>query len=290
MATYGADYLRRLVAAADDFGTSFEAWMATQVEFDHVDTRGLWPTVAAKDDVDSVEVLRRELDLAEAAGLASRAVAVTGAYTVVDGLGPVDPIANWPMMANPRAMFSPRDLRIAVATVKGRLAALVADAEAAEDAELPAFSPAQLHPVVWEAAAPYWLDNKRRVAVREASEALTRHWRTTLGRLDVDGTEFWQQTLSSGEPAARRPKLVWPGPPYDKTTGSMRHGIAQVATSLTSLAAGLNLTVRNVTTHTGDELTEQDAMERLSAYSLLARLLDRCEVLTIDTDDEAEQD
>jgi hypothetical protein len=45
-----------------------------------------------------------------------------------------------------------------------------------------------------------------------------------------------------------------------------------------SLATGLNLTVRNVTTHTRDELTEQQAMERLAAYSYLARLLDQCTI------------
>ncbi|WP_211281144.1 TIGR02391 family protein [Rhodococcus opacus] len=50
------------------------------------------------------------------------------------------------------------------------------------------------------------------------------------------------------------------------------------AKSLNQLATGLNLTVRNVTTHTRDELSEQEGTERLAAYSYLARLLDRCEV------------
>lgn len=39
-----------------------------------------------------------------------------------------------------------------------------------------------------------------------------------------------------------------------------------------------NLTVGNVATHTRDELTEQEATERLSAYGYFARLLDQCEV------------
>ncbi|WP_354645177.1 TIGR02391 family protein [Kitasatospora camelliae] len=53
-----------------------------------------------------------------------------------------------------------------------------------------------------------------------------------------------------------------------------------MSSALKDLAAGLNLTVRNVTTHTRDELTEQEAMERLAAYSYLARLLDQCELRT----------
>ena len=47
------------------------------------------------------------------------------------------------------------------------------------------------------------------------------------------------------------------------------------AEAASELATGLNLTVRNVTTHTRTELSEQEAMERLAAYSYLARLLDR---------------
>jgi hypothetical protein len=48
---------------------------------------------------------------------------------------------------------------------------------------------------------------------------------------------------------------------------------------LGSLAKGLNLAVRNVTTHTRTELTEQEALEQLGSYSHLARLLDLCETM-----------
>ncbi|MFC8838653.1 TIGR02391 family protein [Streptomyces griseoincarnatus] len=58
----------------------------------------------------------------------------------------------------------------------------------------------------------------------------------------------------------------------------MRGGLAPLAGALNNLATGLNLTVRNVATHTRDELTEQEGMERLAAYSYFARLLDQCEV------------
>ncbi|MEK8141560.1 TIGR02391 family protein [Streptomyces sp. M10(2022)] len=55
-------------------------------------------------------------------------------------------------------------------------------------------------------------------------------------------------------------------------------GLEPLAKALNNLATGLNLTVRNVATHTRDELTEQEGMERLAAYSYLARLLDQCEI------------
>ena len=58
-----------------------------------------------------------------------------------------------------------------------------------------------------------------------------------------------------------------------------------VEEALNALATGLNLTVRNVTTHTRTELSEQEAMERLAAYSYLARLLDQCETASADAEE-----
>jgi hypothetical protein len=62
----------------------------------------------------------------------------------------------------------------------------------------------------------------------------------------------------------------------------MRGGLEPLAKALNGLATGLNLAVRNVTTHTREELTEQEGMERLAAYSYLARMLDQCEVRRVD--------
>lgn len=278
MAKYGVDYLRRLLESVVDFERAFDRWMETQVESDHLSSRGLFPTVWTKDGEDDATVRALELALAEAAGLAATAVEVTGAFIGVQGVGPIDPLSNWGMMRNPKALVSPQDVRTTAATVKGRLAALLADAEAAHTADLPAFSPALMHPVVWSAAAAHWTSHQYRVAVREAAEGLTVHWKQRLARNDVDDTPFWQQTLSHGDPQPGKPKLRWPGDAEDKTTKSMRGGLEPLAKSLNSLATGLNLTVRNVTTHTRDEMSEQEAMERLAAYSFLARLLDRCEI------------
>jgi len=240
--TYGVDYLTRLLANVDDFAEAFESWMRTQVESDHLSSRGLFPTVWRRDDADAGEVRVRELRVAEAAGAAARAVAVTGAYIGVVGVGPLDPIANWALMAAPKALLTPADIRLTAATT----------------------------------AADHWTSHQYRVAVREAAEALTQEWKAKLGRHDVDDTVFWQQTLSPGEPEALRPKVAWPGEVSDKTVKGMREGLMH-------LAIGLNLTVRNVTTHTREELSEQEGMERLAAYSYFARLLDECTVRVVPT-------
>lgn len=283
MTTYGPDYLNRLTDAVTAFEDAFEKWMQTQVESDHMSARGLFPTVWTKDGQDDAAVRVLELAVAKAAGLAATAVEVTGAKIGVQGIGLIDPISNWAMMRNPRAFLSPQDVRMTAATVKGRLAALMADAESEKTSDLPAFSPALMHPIIWAGAAAHWTSHQYRVAVREAAEGLTVHWKQRLGRNDVDDTPFWQQTLSPGDPEPERPKLTWPGDSEDKTTKSMRGGLEPLAKALNNLATGLNLTIRNVTTHTRDELSEQEAMERLAAYSYLARMLDQCDIQTVDT-------
>lgn len=275
--TYSTEYLSRLLDAIGGFQEAFDAWMATQEESDHLSARGLFPTAWTREGEDEAKVRQLELAVAEAAGAAARAVAVTGAYMAVQGIGPIDPIANWSMMRNPKAFLSPQDVRTTAATVKGRLQAMITEAQAEASSGVPAFSPANLHPVVWSAAAAHWTTHQYRVAVREAAEGLTIHWKQRLGRDDVDDTVFWQQTLASGQPEPGRPKLVWPGDSGSKTAKSVRGGLEPMAKALVQLATGVNLTIRNVATHTQDPLNEQEAMERLSAYSYLARLLDKCE-------------
>lgn len=282
MATCSVDYLRRLLETIEEFQAAFDDWMDTQVESDHMSARGMFPTVWPKEGQDPADVRRRELHVAETSGAAAKAVAVTGAYIAVAGVGALDPITNWSMMAHPKALLAPSDVRSTAATVKGRLRTMIVEAEAADESGVPGFAPSQLHPTIWGAAADHWTTHQRRVAVREAAEALTVEWKAKLGRNDVDDTVFWQQTLSPGDPTSRAPKLAWPGEPNDKTVKSMRGGLEPLAKALTHLATGLNLTVRNVTTHTRHELSEQEGMERLAAYSYLARLLDQCEIRRAD--------
>jgi len=276
---YSVDYLRRLVEAIEVFEGAFEAWIATQHEFTMMDARGLWPTVRTRDDADATNVRSLELDVAAAAGAAARAVQVTGAYVMVSGLPqPIDPIANWALMSMPKSLIEPHLVRTTAANVRGRLATMLAEAEAADEYGTPGFVPSQLHPVIWAAAADHWTTHKRRVAVREAAETLTNHWRGRLRRHDIEGTAFWEQTLSGGPPEVGRPKLVWPGDDADKTVRSTRGGARSIAKALTDLAVGTTLAIRNVSTHTGSELSEQEGLERLAAYSYLARLLDSCEI------------
>jgi hypothetical protein len=73
VATYGAEYLKRLLAAVERFERAFERWMETQIESDLRSSRGLFPTVHVKDGLDQGTVRELELDVAETAGAAARA-------------------------------------------------------------------------------------------------------------------------------------------------------------------------------------------------------------------------
>jgi hypothetical protein len=126
-------------------------------------------------------------------------------------------------MSAPKALVAPADIRRSAANVRGRLDAMLDEARAVSSFDLPAFAPAQMHPVIWGAAAAHWTSHQYRVAVREAAEALTIDWKARLRREDANDTEFWQQTLSAGEPSPGRPKLVWPGDTTHKTNMSMIH-------------------------------------------------------------------
>ncbi len=278
------DYLKRLLEAVNEFRDDFELWMETQNGFTHSEARGLYPTVSTKEGVDRTEVQRLALKVAESAGLMAPAVRITGTYIGVVGIGNVDPIANWTLMDSPRALVSPEDIRRSIATIVGRLRSLALDVEESGGDGVPTFGPFALHPTVWGAAVSFWTTGKYRVAVREAAEALNAEWKTKLRRSDVDDTVFWQQTLSAGDPEPGRPKLVWPGEHASKSNKSIRGGLPSLARALNDFATGLNLTVRNIATHELTELSEQEALERLGAYSYFARMLDGCELHRAEND------
>src|SRR3546814_8363410 len=95
-------------------------------------------------------------------------------------------------MQSMKALVDAHLIRTTAANVRGRLEAMLVDAEAATEAGTPGLVPSQLHPLIWAAAADHWTTHQYRVAVREAGETLTSHWRGLLGRADVDGTKFWE--------------------------------------------------------------------------------------------------
>ncbi|MGX6739031.1 TIGR02391 family protein [Streptomyces xantholiticus] len=99
-----------------------------------------------------------------------------------------------------------------------------------------------------------------------AAETLTTQVKARSGLSSMDATNVYEKVF-----AARAPVLRWPGDANDRTVSSMQNGLAKYA-------PGLNMTVRNTATHeAADEMTAQQALERLAALSLLAHWIDECE-------------
>ena len=223
--------------------------------------RGFVPAVWPRDDAspDAIIAARERVD--EAAGRAGSAAGFTNAYFNVQGAGIVDPIASWHTITQPKPLLEPENILSACGLMLGRLDEKIAAAEAGVS---PGIDPETLHPLVWGAARSLWRDEHYRLAVVAAAEAIVGQLKTRTGRNDKSDTALWQETFSDAPPLPGKPRLRWPGDPYDQTVKSMNAGLRQ-------LAPGLQLTIRNVATHNQTELRPADAMERIAALSLLAK-------------------
>lgn len=271
-AQYTREYLAALRRGVERFEEAFDSWMDTQSETDRMFMPGLVERVFTKEGADPEEVRRRELAVAEAAGLAAKAVQVTGSYMVVQGLpGPVDPISNWRNMTMPKAFLTPGEVRATCASIKGppgRTGTRRPGWRGTGDAGVRPLRATQgdldgRRAALDEPSAPGRGAGGRGGAQPALEGDIAAHRRGRHGVLGADpGDGAARRGSSSAEVA---------GADSDKTTKSMREG-------LIGLAKGLNLAVRNVATHTRKELTEQEGMEQLGAYSHLARLLDKCTV------------
>ncbi|MFF5706567.1 TIGR02391 family protein [Streptomyces sp. NPDC012794] len=96
-----------------------------------------------------------------------------------------------------------------------------------------------------------------------AAEALIAHVQQRTGRHDLAATSFWQQIFSEAPPNTGEPRLRWPGDPTNQSVKTMNSG-------LRFFAPGVQMTIRNTSAHGTDEMTAQDAFERLGTLSLLA--------------------
>jgi hypothetical protein len=111
------------------------------------------------------------------------------------------------------------------------------------------------------------------LVVGAGAGAVTDQMRHLTGRSDAQDTALWQEAFSAKEPQDGAPRLRWPGDPDDRHVKNMNDG-------LRLFAPGCNMVIRNPAAHGHEDLPQQDALEALAAISLLARLVDACEVHT----------
>lgn len=139
----------------------------------------------------------------------------------------------------------------------------------------PRISAASLHPLIWKAAEAQWSTGHRHEAVLAAAKAVNSHLQTKVGRRDISEVDLVRQAFSEKEPEPARARLRFSHIVDEQTRSSMRQGAMD-------FGAGCFAAIRNPVGHRPNEeidLTEQSALERLSALSLLARWVDEADLV-----------
>jgi hypothetical protein len=135
----------------------------------------------------------------------------------------------------------------------------------------PTMNASSLHPWAWDAARSLWQSGHFREAVQAAAMKINAETQNKLGRRDISETKLFQQAFSSDNPNPQNPRLRPDGDDNGQTSLSLRRGVM-------SFAEGCFAGIRNPAAHDGGDLKEQDALEQLAAFSVLARWVDGARV------------
>ena len=131
-----------------------------------------------------------------------------------------------------------------------------------------------LHPLIWSAASKRWESGHYSDAVQRAATALSGYVKDQTGRYELGDADLVTQAFSLAAPQSGKPRLRWPGNDDDLTVRSMRQGIL-------NMAQGVFAAIRNPTSHSTDETPRQEALEQLATLSILARWVERCELVSV---------
>jgi|SRR5665213_120682 len=140
-----------------------------------------------------------------------------------------------------------------------------------EDA--PTLEANRLHAWVWLGAKSLWRSGHYAEAVTSAARQLNAETQNKLGRRDIGESKLFQEAFSTKPPEVGKPRLrlaVDDGSPgfIDRQAGAIQ------------LAGGLYLGIRNIGSHeVVVEPSEDEALEQLAAFSVLARMVDVSSVL-----------
>ncbi|MCZ2857741.1 TIGR02391 family protein [Blastococcus sp. VKM Ac-2987] len=140
--------------------------------------------------------------------------------------------------------------------------------------DAPTLNAGHLHPWVWEGARSMWQSGHFRQAVVDAAKRINAETQNKLTTRASSETDLTNQAFSDDLPKTDRPRLRLPEDDDGKTAKSMRRGIR-------AYAEGCFAAIRNPAAHDDlDEMTEDEALEQLAAFSVLARWIDRAKVVT----------
>jgi hypothetical protein len=139
----------------------------------------------------------------------------------------------------------------------------------------PRLSSAELHHWVWEAARPQWDSGHRAEAVVAAARNVNSRLQQTIGRRDLSDKALVEQSFSPRPPEPGVPRIrVMP----DDGSDTYR----TVQSGALSFGVGCFMAIRNPLSHLAPdeiELSDHEGLERLAAFSLLARWIDEGSVV-----------
>jgi uncharacterized protein (TIGR02391 family) len=141
----------------------------------------------------------------------------------------------------------------------------------------PRITASSLHHLIWGAAETQWALGQRHEAVLAAAKAVNSQLQAKVNRRDVSEADLVRQAFTDKPPEQGKPRLRFNTVEDDQTRESVRGGAME-------FGAGCFRAIRNPVGHRPNdeiEMTEQEALERLAALSLLARFIDDAEVETI---------
>jgi hypothetical protein len=154
------------------------------------------------------------------------------------------------------------------------LAANQEEFDAFRQARGPGLSADALHPWAWEPAAPLWAAGAHQDAVLAAARTVNRRLQQKLNRHDIGETDLCMQSFDMKAPAEGKPRLRFDGDRSTPTWRARQDGAKY-------MSAGAFLAIRNLAAHE-DEVnwTQQEALEYLATFSVIARWIEECTVET----------
>jgi uncharacterized protein Ymh len=140
----------------------------------------------------------------------------------------------------------------------------------------PKLAAANLHPWIWSAAVSLWSDGYLREAVQAAASALfDKHLPEKLGvPPSTSAKDLIAQAFSTNAPTPANPRLRLADYPNASANWTSQNEGAR------NFGMGCAQLIRNLVTH-GARPDEQTALEQLASLSLLARLIDRADKVTV---------
>ncbi|MER6274640.1 TIGR02391 family protein [Streptomyces sp900105755] len=138
----------------------------------------------------------------------------------------------------------------------------------------PQLDAATLHPWVWGSVAGLWSSGHFREAVGAAARAVSVQSQAKLDRRDASEAKLLGDAFSTNAPVSGHPRLRLSTDDGGDTFKNRHDGAG-------NFARGVYSAIRNPIAHEeGEELEENEALEQLAAFSILARWVDAATVET----------